>query len=174
MCVLGRPRPAPTGSNPLWGEPAAAKNQRVDGVSIADEYRTFCIAPSRSSSVPSRRWSRSMTNCGGESAALHKRIFCFDGRLGECGRLPPPRSFAGKDNARAIVVMAYGTGKTLVALWATKQAKPRAALVLLPSPMFLQQTLREWSQHTSWGSRFSYLCVFRQDGRLAQRQHKYR
>ena len=25
--------------------------------------------------------------------------------------------------------------------------------------MLLQQTLREWSQHTSWGSRFSYLCV---------------
>ena len=64
-----------------------------------------------------------------------------------------------KDNARATVVMACGTGKTLVALWATEQVKPRTVLVLLPSLMLLQQTLREWSQHTSWGSRFSYLCV---------------
>ena len=64
-----------------------------------------------------------------------------------------------KDNARATAVMACGTGKTLVALWATEQAKPRTVLVLLPSLLLLQQTLREWSQHTSWGSRFSYLCV---------------
>lgn len=64
-----------------------------------------------------------------------------------------------KDNARATVVMACGTGKTLVALWATEQAKPKTVLVLLPSLMLLQQTLREWSQHMSWGSRFSYLCV---------------
>jgi predicted helicase len=73
-----------------------------------------------------------------------------------------------KDNARATVVMACGTGKTLVALWATEQAKPRTVLVLLPSLMLLQQTLREWSQQTSWGSRFSYLCVFRQDRRLEE------
>jgi predicted helicase len=64
-----------------------------------------------------------------------------------------------KDNTRATVVMACGTGKTLVALWATEQAKPKTVLVLLPSLMLLQQTLREWSQHTSWGSQFSYLCV---------------
>jgi len=63
------------------------------------------------------------------------------------------------DNARATVVMACGTGKTLVALWATEQAQPKTVLVLLPSLMLLQQTLREWSQHTIWGSRFSYLCV---------------
>ena len=64
-----------------------------------------------------------------------------------------------KDNARASLVMACGTGKTLVALWATEQAKPRTVLVLLPSLMLLQQTLRDWSEQTSWGSRFSYLCV---------------
>ena len=51
------------------------------------------------------------------------------------------------------------TIKMLVALWATEQAKPRSVLVLLPSLMLLQQTLQEWSQQTSWGSRFSYLCV---------------
>ena len=64
-----------------------------------------------------------------------------------------------KENARTTVVMACGTGKTLVALWATEQAKPRSVLVLLPSLMLLQQTLQEWSQQTSWGSRFNYLCV---------------
>ena len=62
-------------------------------------------------------------------------------------------------HARATVVMACGTGKTLVALWAAEQAKPKKVLVLLPSLTLLQQTLQEWSQQTSWGSKFSYLCV---------------
>ena len=62
-------------------------------------------------------------------------------------------------HARATVVMACGTGKTLVALWATEQAKPKTVLVLLPSLTLLQQTLKEWSEQTSWGSKFSYLCV---------------
>jgi predicted helicase len=60
---------------------------------------------------------------------------------------------------RASVVMACGTGKTLVALWAAEQLQPKTVLVLLPGLLLLQQTLREWSLHTSWGSRFSYLCV---------------
>ena len=62
-------------------------------------------------------------------------------------------------HARATVVMACGTGKTLVALWAAEQAKPNTVLVLLPSLTLLQQTLKEWSEQTSWGTRFSYLCV---------------
>ena len=62
-------------------------------------------------------------------------------------------------HARATVVMACGTGKTLLALWAAEQAKPKTVLVLLPSLTLLQQTLREWSEQTSWGSQFSYLCV---------------
>jgi superfamily II DNA or RNA helicase len=62
-------------------------------------------------------------------------------------------------HARATVVMACGTGKTLVALWAAEQANSKTVLVLLPSLTLLQQTLKEWSEQTSWGSRFSYLCV---------------
>lgn len=62
-------------------------------------------------------------------------------------------------HTRATVVMACGTGKTLLALWAAEQAKPKTVLVLLPSLTLLQQTLREWSEQTSWGSKFSYLCV---------------
>ena len=60
---------------------------------------------------------------------------------------------------RATVVMACGTGKTLLALWAAEQAKPKTVLVLLPSLTLLQQTLKEWSEQNSWGSKFSYICV---------------
>src|SRR5262245_24725246 len=52
---------------------------------------------------------------------------------------------------RAQIVMACGTGKTLVALWATEALKPKTVLVLVPSLTLLQQTLDEWSRHNSWG-----------------------
>jgi superfamily II DNA or RNA helicase len=64
-----------------------------------------------------------------------------------------------KTNDRGTVVMACGTGKTLVALWAVEQSKARSILVLVPSLTLLQQTLEEWSIHNSWGIDFSYLCV---------------
>jgi superfamily II DNA or RNA helicase len=60
---------------------------------------------------------------------------------------------------KATVVTACGTGKTLVALWAAEQEVPKTVLVLVPSLTLLQQTLREWSEQTSWGGSFSYLCV---------------
>jgi predicted helicase len=56
-------------------------------------------------------------------------------------------------------VMACGTGKTLVALWAAEQETPKTVLVLVPSLTLLKQTLREWSEQTRWGTSFSYLCV---------------
>ena len=64
-----------------------------------------------------------------------------------------------KLNDRGTVVMACGTGKTLVALWAVEQSKAKSILVLVPSLTLLQQTLEEWSVHNSWGKDFSYLCV---------------
>ena len=67
------------------------------------------------------------------------------------------RALARSD--RAHVVMACGTGKTLVALWAAEQVRPKTVLVLVPSLTLLQQTLDEWSRHNSWGSAFTYLCV---------------
>lgn len=60
---------------------------------------------------------------------------------------------------RATVVMACGTGKTLLALWIAERQKPKNVLVLLPSLSLLQQTLDEWSKHNSWNTKFSYLCV---------------
>jgi superfamily II DNA or RNA helicase len=62
-------------------------------------------------------------------------------------------------NDRGTVVMACGTGKTLVALWAVEQSKSKSILVLVPSLTLLQQTLEEWSIHNSWRKDFSYLCV---------------
>jgi predicted helicase len=60
---------------------------------------------------------------------------------------------------RAHVVMASGTGKTLVSLWAAEALKPKTVLVLLPSLTLLQQTLDEWCRHNNWGNDFTYLCV---------------
>jgi len=60
---------------------------------------------------------------------------------------------------RATVVMACGTGKTLVALWAAEQAQSKRVLVLVPSLNLLRQTLHEWAKWTNWGKRFRYLCV---------------
>src|SRR5262249_24495630 len=59
---------------------------------------------------------------------------------------------------RAHVVMASGSGKTLVALWAAAALKPKTVLVLLPSLTLLQQTLDEWSRQNSWGHGFTYPC----------------
>ena len=64
-------------------------------------------------------------------------------------------TFAQHD--RATVVMASGTGKTLVALWATEQEAPKTVLVLVPSLTLLQQTLLEWSKHRN--KPFEYIAV---------------
>jgi len=60
---------------------------------------------------------------------------------------------------RATVVMACGSGKTLVSLWASQDAQPKTVLVLVPSLTLLEQTLREWSKHHTFSPGFRYLCV---------------
>ena len=64
-----------------------------------------------------------------------------------------------KDNDRATIVMACGSGKTLIALWAAEQVSPKRVLVLVPSLALLRQTLHEWSHFTRWGDQFRFLCV---------------
>ena len=64
-----------------------------------------------------------------------------------------------KETDRTTAVMACGTGKTLVALWAAEAQKPKTVLVLVPSLALLSQTLPDWCKQTSWGERFRYLCV---------------
>ena len=64
-----------------------------------------------------------------------------------------------KEADRTTAVMACGTGKTLVALWAAEAQDPKTVLVLVPSLALLSQTLPDWCKQTSWGKRFRYLCV---------------
>ena len=64
-----------------------------------------------------------------------------------------------KEADRTTAVMACGTGKTLVALWAAEAQDPKTVLVLVPSLALLSQALPDWCKQTSWGKRFRYLCV---------------
>ena len=59
---------------------------------------------------------------------------------------------------RATAVMACGTGKTLVSLWAAEDLNVSRILVLVPSLALIRQTLHEWLRETRLPS-FSYLCV---------------
>ena len=61
--------------------------------------------------------------------------------------------------SRTTAVMACGTGKTLVALWAAEAMEPKTVLVLVPSLALLSQTLPDWCKQSKWGDRFRYLCV---------------
>lgn len=61
-------------------------------------------------------------------------------------------------NDRATVVMACGTGKSLVALWAAERHAARTVLVLVPSLALVRQLLHEWLRETAC-ERFSFICV---------------
>lgn len=61
-------------------------------------------------------------------------------------------------NNRATVVMACGTGKSLVALWAAERHAGQTLLVLLPSLALVRQLLHEWLRETAW-EQFSFMCV---------------
>ena len=63
------------------------------------------------------------------------------------------------EHDRATAVLACGTGKTLIALWAAEKMQSKSILVLLPSLTLVQQTLGEWSRHNSWGDDFTFICV---------------
>jgi predicted helicase len=59
---------------------------------------------------------------------------------------------------RVTAVMACGTGKTMVQLWAAERLECRRILLLVPSLALMRQTLHEWLQQTSWRN-LSYLAV---------------
>ena len=61
-------------------------------------------------------------------------------------------------NDRATVVMACGTGKSLVSLWAAERLDGKTLLVLVPSLALVRQLLHEWLRETSWRD-FSFMCV---------------
>ena len=79
---------------------------------------------------------------------------------------PRPHQLAAVDaitkelsiNDRATVIMACGSGKTLVALWAAKELKTKSILILLPSLALISQVLKTWMQEGNWSSS-NTLCI---------------
>lgn len=65
------------------------------------------------------------------------------------------------DAERGQLIMACGTGKTLVALWVAEELKSQRTLVLVPSLTLLSQTLREWVANSA--DAFDYLAVCSDD-----------
>lgn len=68
------------------------------------------------------------------------------------------------DSDRANVVMACGTGKTLVELWATERQLasvqgPHRVVVLVPTLQLLQQVYLEWKGNNRWGANMRTICV---------------
>lgn len=63
-----------------------------------------------------------------------------------------------RENDRVTAIMACGTGKTLVTLWAAEDSGAKSVLVLVPSLALIRQTLHEWLAQTTWPN-MAYLCV---------------
>jgi superfamily II DNA or RNA helicase len=61
--------------------------------------------------------------------------------------------------SRATVVMACGTGKTLVELWAARDIGAKRTVVFVPSLSLMQQVSREWREQNPWGTAFRPLHV---------------
>jgi predicted helicase len=59
---------------------------------------------------------------------------------------------------RATTVMACGTGKSLVSLWAAEQYNCKTMLVLVPSLALVRQLLHEWLRETAW-AQLTFMCV---------------
>jgi superfamily II DNA or RNA helicase len=70
-----------------------------------------------------------------------------------CALLP-----ALESSDRATVIMACGTGKTLLSLWTAERLKAKNVLVLVPSLALIQQTLHGWLAATGLDN-LTYLCV---------------
>lgn len=63
-----------------------------------------------------------------------------------------------KEHNRATTVMACGTGKSLVSLWAAEQYNCKTILVLVPSLALVRQLLHEWLRETAW-EQLTFMCV---------------
>lgn len=66
------------------------------------------------------------------------------------------RGFAVRD--RVQLVMACGTGKTLIGRWHAEASEARRVLVLVPSLALLAQTLAEWRRIRSWPFEALVVC----------------
>jgi superfamily II DNA or RNA helicase len=63
-----------------------------------------------------------------------------------------------RNKDRVTILMACGSGKTLIGLWHAEQIKATKILVLVPSLNLMQQTLHIWLKNNKWQG-FRYLCV---------------
>ena len=61
-----------------------------------------------------------------------------------------------KDNIGQLI-MASGTGKTLVSLWISEEINTSSVLFLVPSISLMSQTVKEWSANAK--ENFRYLCL---------------
>lgn len=52
------------------------------------------------------------------------------------------------DHSRTTVVMACGTGKTLVALWCIERLNVKRIIIFMPSLALIKQTMESWAQST--------------------------
>jgi superfamily II DNA or RNA helicase len=59
---------------------------------------------------------------------------------------------------RAQLIMACGTGKTMVCMWIAEELSPKSIIIFLPSLALINQTLHQWTQYTSF-TNFIPLCV---------------
>lgn len=66
--------------------------------------------------------------------------------------------WARTDATRGQVVMACGTGKSLVAVWAADRLGARKVLVLVPTIALLRQTAREWCRNATVERRLLQVC----------------
>ena len=63
-----------------------------------------------------------------------------------------------EESARGQLIMACGTGKTMVSMWVWEALDVSTALVVLPSISLLAQTVREWCANATSGFDFLAVC----------------
>jgi len=59
---------------------------------------------------------------------------------------------------RGTLIMACGTGKTLVGLWSAEGLLAKNIIILVPSLLLVRQTLHEWLHETEWENP-SFICI---------------
>ncbi len=62
------------------------------------------------------------------------------------------------DGSRAQVIMACGTGKSLVEIWAAERLDAKRVLVLAPTIPLIRQLAREWPRHAKTQRRLIRIC----------------
>jgi superfamily II DNA or RNA helicase len=66
--------------------------------------------------------------------------------------------WAKTDGSRAQVIMACGTGKSLVEIWAAERLDAKRVLVLAPTIPLIRQLAREWPRHATTQRRLLRIC----------------